>query len=77
MDEICQALEDMMDAADDAWEAEQRGSLNKRDDIKRSRYLPAKEQFRNALDNYIDNRIREYNTNKTRFRDSVITGDID
>jgi hypothetical protein len=57
MDKICQALEDMMDAADDAWEAEQRGHINKRDSIKESRYASAKEQFRQALDDYIDQRI--------------------
>ena len=59
MDKICQALEEMMDAADDAWEAEQRGSINRRDSIKESRYEPAKEQFRQALDEDIDNRIAQ------------------
>lgn len=57
LDEICEALEEMMDAADDAWEAEQRGSVNRRDSIKESRYDPAKEKFRRALDSYIDQRI--------------------
>jgi hypothetical protein len=57
MDKICQALEDMMDAADDAWEAEQKGSINKRDRIKQTQYEPAKERFRMALDSYIDQRV--------------------
>lgn len=60
MDKICQALEDMMDAADDAWEAEQKGSINKRDRIKETHYEPAKERFRAALDKYIDDRINRH-----------------
>ena len=62
MDKICQALEDMMDAADDAWEAEQKGSINKRDRIKETQYEPAKERFRMALDKYIDDRVTRHVT---------------
>ena len=69
MDKICQALEDMMDAADDAWEAEQRGSINRRDSIKESRYEPAKEQFRQALDDYIDQRIAKMLPKPKEFKD--------
>jgi hypothetical protein len=77
LDDICDALEEMMDAADDAWEAEQRGSINRRDNIRESRYIPAKEQFRDALDRYIDNRIKEYHNKKSAYHDNTITGEID
>jgi hypothetical protein len=67
LNDICDALEEMIDAADDAWEAEQRGSINKRNSIKESRYDPAKQRFKQALDQYIDNRIQKYNKNKDDF----------
>lgn len=76
LDNICNALEDMMDAADDAWEAEQRGSINRRNSIKESRYLPAKDAFRIALNRYIDSRIREYYNNKNEYQ-SIKTGVYD
>jgi hypothetical protein len=76
MDEICQALEGMMDAADDAWEAEQRGSVNRRDMIKKTQYDPAKERFKQALDHYIDQRIEK--RIKTRvYEDYLDTGVCD
>jgi len=57
---FCDELEEMMDAADDAWEAEQRGSVNRRDSIKDSRYDPAKTKMRDHLDRYIDTRIKDF-----------------
>ena len=60
LDDICDALEAMMDAADDAWEAERMCLVKVKDTIKQERYEPAKETFRRALDRYIDNRIRNY-----------------
>jgi hypothetical protein len=77
---ICDALEEMMDAADDAWEAEQKGSVNKRDQIKESRYEPAKIKLKKNIDQYVDARIkafvREHTTAKLiTFRDDLITTD--
>jgi hypothetical protein len=77
---ICDALEEMMDAADDAWEAEQKGSINKRDQIKESRYEPAKIKLKKNIDQYIDARIKVFirehtNAKLTSFADDVITTD--
>jgi hypothetical protein len=78
LDDICDALEEMMDAADDAWEAEQRGSINRRDSIRSSRYDPAKDKFRNALDRYIDNRIKEYHNNKMdMYHDPLLSQEVE
>jgi len=65
---FCDELEEMMDAADDAWEAEQRGSINKRDNIKEGRYDPAKTKMRDHLDRYIDARIKEFVSEHTTAR---------
>lgn len=59
---FCKELEEMIDAADDAWEAEQRGSINRRNSIKESRYEPSKNKMKEHLDLYIDSRIRNYVT---------------
>jgi len=74
---FCDELEEMMDAADDAWEAEQRGSVNKRDNIKESRYDPAKTKMREHLDLYIDSRIKTFVRDHTTakiviYRDEVV-----
>lgn len=74
----CDALEDMMDAADDAWEAEQRGSINKRDSIKESRYEPAKVKLKHHIDQYVDARIKAFirehtNARLTTYTDNMIT----
>jgi len=74
---VCDELEEMMDAADDAWEAEQRGSINKRDNIKESRYDPSKDKMRAHLDLYIDARIKEFVREHTTakiviYRDEVV-----
>lgn len=57
---FCNELEEMIDAADDAWEAEQKGSVNRRDSIKESRYEPAKIKMKQHLDLYVDTRIKEF-----------------
>lgn len=59
-DRFCDELEEMIDAADDAWEAEQRGSINKRDNIKERRYEPSKIKMKEHLDLYIDTRIKNF-----------------
>jgi hypothetical protein len=70
--DICDALEEMMDAADDAWEAEQRGSVNRRDNIRKSRYLPARELFKRSLDSYIDSRIKmHYDSIKPKYEKNI------
>lgn len=57
---FCNELEEMIDAADDAWEAEQRGSINRRNSIKESRYEPSKIKMKEHLDLYIDTRIKDF-----------------
>jgi len=74
---FCDELEEMMDAADDAWEAEQRGSVNRRDSIKESRYDPSKNKMREHLDLYIDARIKDFVREHTTakiviYRDEVV-----
>ena len=53
IDAFVDALEDMIDAADDMWEYEQKNSFNQRDHIQKNFYLPAREKLRNALYNFI------------------------
>lgn len=75
--DFCKELEEMIDAADDAWEAEQRGSVNRRNNIKESRYEPAKDKMKEHLDLYIDQKIKDFvtrNTNITMF-DDLYVGD--
>ena len=77
---FCKELEEMIDAADDAWEAEQRGSINKRNSIKESRYIPSKNRMRDHLDLYVDARIKEYVRDHTTakivtYSDDFITDD--
>ena len=74
---FCDELEEMIDAADDAWEAEQRGSINKRDSIKEGRYDVSKGRMRAHLDLYIDARIKEFVRDHTTariviYRDEVV-----
>jgi len=64
IDSFVDALEDMIDAADEMWEWEQKNSYNKRDHIKKNFYLPAREKLRNALYNFIVEVITEQEEEK-------------
>lgn len=77
LDDICDALEEMIDAADDAWEAERMCLIRSRDRIRESRYEPAKEKFRNALDRYIDERIGLHYNKRMEIYDPISSGEID
>ena len=48
-DRFMDALERMIDAQDDMWEEEKYSNYRQRDDIKESRYTPAKEDARVAF----------------------------
>lgn len=58
--DFCTALEELMDAADDAWEMEQQCLYRQRLQIQEERYDPAKTRMRESLDSYIDQRIRRW-----------------
>ena len=58
--EFCKALEELMDAADDAWEMDQQCLYRQRLQIQEERYDPAKQRMRECLDSYIDRRISGY-----------------
>jgi len=77
LDDICDALEAMIDAADDAWEAERMCLVKVKETIKQEKYEPAKEMFRRALDRYIDNRIRKYHNRKEDSLHYDFNGDYD
>jgi hypothetical protein len=73
---FCDELEEMIDAADDAWEAEQRGSVNRRDSIKEGRYDPAKTKMRAHLDLYIDARIKDFVRDHTTAKIVIYKDDV-
>lgn len=72
----CDALEEMIDAADDAWEAEQKGSINRRNSIKESRYEPAKNRLRDNIDAYVDARIKAFIMQHTNAKLVTFTDDV-
>lgn len=78
LDDICDALETMIDTADDIWEAEQNCLASLKEKLITESYVPAKERFRAALNRYIDNRIREYHNRRNNiYHDNIISGEVD
>jgi hypothetical protein len=75
-DDFCNELEEMIDAADDAWEAEQKGSINRRDSIRESRYEPSKIKMKAHLDLYIDARIKEFIRDHTDAKLVIYNNDL-
>jgi hypothetical protein len=53
IDKFINALEEMIDARDDMWEEEKHHNLRHMLAIKEERYLPAREQLKQAIHNFI------------------------
>jgi len=59
IDKFISALEEMIDARDDMWQEEKYHNHRQMWDIKNKRYLPAKEQLKEALYNFVTEVISE------------------
>lgn len=60
VEDLIGSLEKMIDAQDDMWEEEQNCNYKHMWKIKEERLVPAKEEFKRNLDEYIDRRIETY-----------------
>ena len=56
-DKFIQALEEVIDCQDDMWEEEKYENHNARSKIYEERFIPARDKLKDALDDYIDDRI--------------------
>jgi len=56
-DKFIEALEEVIDCQDDMWEEEKYENVHARRKIYEERFLPAREKLKDALDDYIDERI--------------------
>ncbi len=56
-DEFVKTLENMIDAQDDMWEEEKYENHSERRKIYEERFIPARDKLKDALDDYIDDRI--------------------
>jgi len=54
LDKFIDALEEMIDARDDMWEEEKYSNYRQMNRIKEERYVPARESFRNSLEEIIE-----------------------
>lgn len=59
IDKFIEALEELIDARDDMWEEEKYSNVNAMWKIKEQRYIPAKENLREALYDFIAEVIEE------------------
>ena len=57
---LIDALEKMIDAQDDMWQEEKYANYREQIKIHDERLVPAKEEFKKNLDDYIDRRIETY-----------------
>ncbi len=56
-DKFIQALEEVIDCQDDMWEEEKYENHSTRRKIYEERFVPARDKLKDALDDYIDERI--------------------
>jgi hypothetical protein len=56
-DKFIESLEEVIDCQDDMWEEEKYENIHARRKIYEERFLPAREKLKDALDDYIDERI--------------------
>jgi len=56
-DKFIQALEEVIDCQDDMWEEEKYENHHARRKIFEERFIPARDKLKDALDDYIDDRI--------------------
>lgn len=57
-DDLITAIEQLIDAKDDMWEESHNCNYNCKMKIKETRVEPAKAAIKDALDNYIENKIK-------------------
>ena len=74
LEKMLVAMEKMIDAQDDMWEEEQNCNYKFMWKIKEERLVPAKEEFKRNLDEYIDRRIETY-CNKFMITRHVVIGE--
>ena len=60
VEDLIDSLEKMIDAQDDMWQEEKYANYREQLKIHDERLVPAKEEFKNYLDEYIDRRIETY-----------------
>ena len=60
VEDLINALEKMIDAQDDMWQEEKYANYREQIKIHDERLIPAKEEFKTHLDEYIDRRIETY-----------------
>ena len=60
VEDLIDSLEKMIDAQDDKWQEEKYANYREANKIYDERLVPAKEDFKKHLDEYIDRRIETY-----------------
>ena len=73
-EDLVAALEKMTDAQDDMWQEEQYCNWKFRDKIREERFVPAKKDFKDALDSYIDQRIERWLAKNPRKASQMLDG---
>jgi hypothetical protein len=68
------ALEKMTDAQDDMWQEEQYANYRFRDKIREEQFMPARKEFKEAFDQYVDNRIERWLLKNPRKASQMLDG---
>ena len=76
LDDLIDALEKMIDAQDDMWQEEKHCNYREQNKIREERLIPAKAEFKDMLDEYIDRRIETY-CDKYLIRRTKILNQVD
>lgn len=79
VEDLIDALEKMIDAQDDMWQEEKHCNYREQNKIREERLIPAKAEFKDMLDEYIDRRIETYcikhHITRTLFLDEIDTSE--
>jgi hypothetical protein len=76
VEDLIDALEKMIDAQDDMWQEEKHCNYRQQNKIREERLVPAKAEFKDMLDEYIDRRIETY-CDKYLIRRTKILNQVD
>jgi hypothetical protein len=68
------ALEKMTDAQDEMWEEEQNCNYRWRDKIREEQFVPARKEFKEAFDQYIDSRVERWLLKNPRKASQMLDG---
>jgi len=60
IEDLINSLEKMIDAQDDMWEEEKYSNYREMARLRVERLIPAKDEFKKHLDEYVDRRIETY-----------------